>query len=66
MNLKDRKNKKTAEIIGYVIMYFIFTTILYFILRFLERIPPGWSYFHVMGISILVVLIGRTIKIFLR
>ena len=66
MNFEVRKSKKRGEKIGYVIMYFIFTTILYFILKLLDKIPDSWTYFHVLSLTLSIVLLGTLIKLLLR
>jgi len=52
--------------LGYIFSYFLFTTILFFILGVMKKIPESWSYIHVMGIVILIVLVSATIKRFLK
>ena len=62
MNLKNNP----AEVIGYLFGYFLFTTILFFILTFLDKLPENWSYFHIMGLILLIVLIGTLLKRMLK
>ncbi len=66
MNFKRKKINKTNQKIGYVFMYLVFTTILYFILRFLNKIPDSWGYFHVLILTLFIVLLGTLIKLLLR
>lgn len=63
---QNKSIKKLGEILGYIFSYFLFTTILFFILVLLKKIPETWNYFHVMGITILIVLIGAIIKRLLK
>lgn len=63
---QELKNKKISHIVGYLIMYFIFTTILYFILHFFDKIPENWNYVHIMFITLLIVIIGKSIKWLLK
>ena len=58
--------ERLGEKVGYIFSYFLFTTILFFILTLLNKIPESWSYVHVMGITILIVLIGFMIKRLLK
>ena len=64
------EENKTIEILGeklgYIFSYFLFTTILFFILMVLKKIPESWSYIHVMGIVALIVLVSTVIKRFLK
>ena len=54
--------ERIGKVIGYIIMYFIFTTILYFILKILDKLPGTWDYFHIMAITITIALTGILIK----
>ncbi len=54
--------KNLGKAVGYIVSYFLFTTILYYILVFLNKIPTNWSYFHIMGITLLIALLGFLIK----
>ena len=47
---------------GYVLGYFLFTTVLYFILKALNKLPSNWGYVHVMWIVLVIALIGAGIK----
>jgi len=44
---------------GYVFGYFLFTTILYLILFFLKKMPETWQYWHIMILTLAIVIIGR-------
>jgi len=44
--------------LGFAFSYFLFTTVLFFILDFLKRIPETWTYFHVAGITLAIVVVG--------
>lgn len=55
---QNRLIKNVGEKVGYIAAYFLFTTILFFILRLLNKIPNSWSYFHIMGITFLIAVIG--------
>lgn len=54
--------EKFGEKVGYIVAYFLFTTILFFILVILNKIPASWSYFHMVGITFLVAFTGTIIK----
>ncbi len=60
------KIEKIGEGLGYVFSYFLFTTILFFILVILNKFPESWSYFHIMGIVILIAATGATIRRLLK
>ena len=57
---------KFGIVIGYLFSYFLFTTVLFFILVVLEKIPESWSYIHVMEITILIALVGFLTKKLLK
>ena len=63
---ENKTIEKLSEKLGYIFSYFLFTTILFLILIFLKKIPESWSYFHVMGITILIAVIGIAIRRFLK
>lgn len=67
MNFNDwGKGEKIGRVFGFVVMYFIFATILYFILVFLNKLPENWKYVHIILLTIFIVLLGTLIKLFLR
>ena len=67
MIFEENKNiEKVGMMLGYLFSYFLFTTILSFILVVLRKIPESWSYFHVMAITILIAFIGVIIKRLLK
>ena len=44
--------------LGYVFSYFLFATILFFILLFLKKISGDWSYLYAMAITAALSLAG--------
>lgn len=66
-NLKENKLVDgVGEKIGYIFSLFLSTTILFFILTFLDKLPSLWSYFHVLAIIFLISLFGIILKHFLK
>ena len=61
-NEKIKYIRSVGIIVGYVFSYFLFTTILFFILTFSQRLPSGWNYFHIIGITIIITFIGTIIR----
>ncbi|MBI2105584.1 hypothetical protein HYT56_01970 [Candidatus Woesearchaeota archaeon] len=59
----DNTLEKAGIKTGYVFSYFLFTTILFFIILSLDK-PLG--YFHVMLLSLGIVFVGFLIKRFLK
>jgi len=62
----SNSTEKVGEMLGYIIMYLIFTTILFFILKFLNKLPTSWTYLHVMALTLLIVLFGMLIRRILK
>ena len=66
MKIEEKEQKyNIGKIIGYVLTFFVFTTILYFILLLFDKIPKFGGYFSVILLIIFIVLIGRSIKYWL-
>jgi hypothetical protein len=61
---------KAAENIGqkagFVFAYLVFSTMLFLLLILTHRLPASWTCFHILGVTLLIVLIGITIKRLLR
>ncbi|MBW2990836.1 hypothetical protein KY348_03960 [Candidatus Woesearchaeota archaeon] len=58
--------EKFSERIGFVFAYFLFTTILFFALLLLKKLPNSWTYFHIIGVVLLITLAGAGIKRLLK
>jgi hypothetical protein len=58
--------EKMGEKAGFITAYLLFTTVLFFILTFLNKIHSSWSYFHIMGITIIISIIGILVARFLK
>lgn len=52
----------SGKLFGYFLMFFIFTTILYFVLTFLDKTPQSWDYFTFIGITAGLVFLGKSIR----
>ena len=67
--MQSEENKtvqKIGENAGFIFAYLLFTNILYFLLVFLNKIPTGWGFFHILGVTLFVVLAGLIIKRLLK
>jgi len=67
MDFKHKtSNENLGFKIGFLLSYFIFTTILFYLLTFLSKVPSDWNYLNIMsitaGISILGIVIKRLLK----
>lgn len=64
--MENKSIEKIGEKIGFIFAYFLFITILFFLLKLINKLPTNWTYYHVMGIVLLIVLIGMGIKRLLK
>ena len=54
-NKENQTNvEKTGKKIGFVIMFLIFSIILYFILKFTGKIPESWTYLHIFLLAMTI------------
>ena len=58
----DKKDEELGGKIGYAAAYLVFTMVLFFILSFADKLPAGWTYFHVAGLVFAIALIGKGLK----
>lgn len=56
---------KIGEKLGYTGSYFLFTTLLFFVLTFLHKIPASWTYFHIMAVVALLAIAGIALRRYL-
>ncbi len=67
MNFNEKNHtEKIGRITGFLVMYFIFTTILFFILKLTNKLPAKWTYIHIMIIVVLILFLGNLIKFLLK
>jgi len=57
---------KLGQKAGNLSAYFLFTSILFLILRFFKKNPDSWSYFHAMIITLSITTIGFILRKTLR
>ena len=62
MDFAVNSQEKIGEKVGFVASYAIFTTILFFVLSFLHKIPEDWTIGHVAGITVGVIVVGLLVK----
>lgn len=58
--------EKLGRFFGCIFAYLLFTTILFFMLGILGKLPDSWSYPHIMAITFLVALAGYMVKRMLK
>ena len=63
---ENKTIESLGEKVGYILSYFIFTTILFLILSLFKKNPESLSYLDVMGITILISLLGILINRILK
>ena len=66
MEFENRKNMcKFGKITGYIVMYIVFTTVLFFALTYFNKIPSNWGYVNILAITSLIILFGTLLKFLL-
>ena len=63
---QDNSIEEIGQILGYLTSYFLFTTIMYFMLSVLNKIPPSWNYVQMIGITSIIIIIGTLLKRWMR
>ena len=63
---KDESLERVGVVIGFLFSFFLFTTILFFVLSLLNKIPDTWSYLHIMIITTVISLIGTAFRRFMK
>jgi hypothetical protein len=58
--------EKIGEKFGFVLMFFISSAILFFVLKILNKLPSNWSYFHILVLVFIITIIGMLIKRWLK
>lgn len=59
---QNKSIENMGEKIGYLFSYILFTTIVFFIFSFLNKLPSNWSFFHIMGVTLLIAIVGIILK----
>ena len=63
---KGGTNNRVGKTIGYLLGFFVFTTVLYFVLVYLGKLPVSWGYHHVTGITFGITFLGALIRGYLK
>lgn len=63
---KNSRLGNVGETAGFICAYFFFTSMLFIVLTFSNKIPVSWSFFHIMGITIFITAIGAFLKGYLK
>lgn len=58
--------ENVGQTTGFICAYFFFTSMLFIILTFFNKIPVSWSFFHIMGVTISIAAIGAILKGYLK
>jgi len=64
MNFEEKKYdvKMWGVYVGYLLFYFVFTTVLFFILSLTEKLPEHWNYLSVANITFFGVILIKILK----
>ncbi len=63
---EDLRGKKIGIAMGYAFSYALFTTLLFFLLFFIGKMPPSWTYVHLMPITASVAVLGGVLRRLLK
>jgi hypothetical protein len=63
---QNKSMEMVGQKIGYLFSYILFTTIVFFIFSFLDKLPANWSFYHIMGITLLISIAGIIVKVILK
>ena len=66
MEFEQNKYEKISTKFGYIFSYILFTTMLYFILILLNKLPKNWNYINIATITFIVSLVAVIIKKLLK
>ncbi len=67
MNFEENKLiENLSEKVGFVFSYFVFTTVLFFILSYTNRLPQGADYFYAVKITLTIIMTGILLKYLLK
>ena len=58
----SKRPERAGKVIGFLFSYTLFTTILFFALLFIGKLPASWTYVHVMGMTFLILLVGTWVR----
>lgn len=62
MEFKEGKLSCTWRGVGYVLAYFLFTTVLFFVLKLMNKIPEDWNYLNIMLIVFVIATVGWVVR----
>jgi len=67
MIFQQQSNGETiGKYVGFILGFFVFTTVLFLLLTFLGKLTDSWSYVYVAGIVLAISLVGWGIRRFFR
>ena len=58
---KVSPQKNVGIIVGFISMFLIFSTILYYTLKITEKLPLPWNYFDVLLVVFVIIIIGKVL-----
>ena len=62
MESAETKSFKMGTYVGFVGMFVIFSTILFFVLKIFDRIPDSWTYVHIFLVSLPILFVGVVVR----
>lgn len=62
----EKRDYSFWKYFGYVLMFFISSTIFYLLLTMSGKLPKSWNYLNITLIILLLILVGKGIKCWLK
>lgn len=59
---KEKSKDSIGFYIGYIGMYFVFSTVLYFVLRFTGVLPEKWSVFYIYWLVVAGLIVVKLLR----
>ncbi len=60
----EQKNQSEfiGEKIGFFFGFLVFTSLFFILLSYSHKLPLGWTYFHLLGITASITILGVIVK----
>jgi ABC-type Na+ efflux pump permease subunit len=63
---QEKGIERFGKILGFLFGYFLFTTVMYFVLAYSGKLPDAWGYFGIVGITAVVFMAGSIARRLLK
>ncbi|HLD73269.1 MAG TPA: hypothetical protein VJA23_06845 [Candidatus Nanoarchaeia archaeon] len=63
---QEKLGLKIGEKVGFLFGFLVFTSLFFIILSYLHKLPSGWTYLHLLGITTSITILGLVVKRYLE